>query len=75
MRAFPNFREAAAHFLCPSIPQEPLFGRDCYEVLSTARIVLNGAIDIAGPIAGTCAASRRWGWIAASFRPGNDRDG
>jgi Glycosyl transferases group 1 len=30
------------------IAREPVFGRDYYEVLSTAKIVLNGAIDMAG---------------------------
>ena len=31
-----------------AITQEPIFGRDYYEVLSAAKIVLNGAIDMAG---------------------------
>ena len=31
-----------------NIAREPVFGRDYYEVLSTAKIVLNGAIDMAG---------------------------
>lgn len=31
-----------------SITHEPVFGRDYYEVLSVAKIVLNGAIDMAG---------------------------
>ena len=31
-----------------AIANEPIFGRDYYEVLSTAKIVLNGAIDMAG---------------------------
>ncbi len=31
-----------------AIAQEPIFGRDYYEVLSAAKIVLNGAIDMAG---------------------------
>jgi spore maturation protein CgeB len=76
MRAFPNFREAAAHFLCPSIPQKPLFGRDCYEALSTARIVLNGAIDIAGPDRGNmrCFEALGAGSLLLSDQ-GNDRDG
>jgi len=30
------------------IAREPVFGRDYYEVLSSAKIVLNGAIDMAG---------------------------
>jgi hypothetical protein len=30
------------------IAREPLFGRDLYELLSSAKIVLNGAIDMAG---------------------------
>jgi hypothetical protein len=30
------------------ITSAPIFGRDYYEVLSTAKIVLNGAIDMAG---------------------------
>jgi spore maturation protein CgeB len=76
MRALPNFREAAAHFLCPSIPQEPLFGRDCYEALSTARIVLNGAIDIAGADRGNmrCFEALGAGSLLLSDQ-GNDRDG
>jgi Glycosyl transferases group 1 len=32
-----------------SVTQEPVFGRDYYQVLSTAKIVLNGAIDMSGP--------------------------
>jgi glycosyltransferase involved in cell wall biosynthesis len=31
-----------------AITNEPKFGRDYYEVLSTAKIVLNGSIDMAG---------------------------
>ncbi|SDR81046.1 glycosyltransferase [Bradyrhizobium canariense] len=31
-----------------AITSEPTFGRDYYEVLSTAKIVLNGAIDMSG---------------------------
>jgi hypothetical protein len=31
-----------------AIAQDPVFGRDYYEVLSTAKIVLNGAIDMSG---------------------------
>ncbi|WP_213770035.1 glycosyltransferase [Bradyrhizobium sp. dw_78] len=31
-----------------AISREPKFGRDYYEVLSTAKIVLNGAIDMSG---------------------------
>lgn len=31
-----------------AITREPIFGRDYYEALSTAKIVLNGAIDMAG---------------------------
>jgi glycosyltransferase involved in cell wall biosynthesis len=31
-----------------AITREPTFGRDYYEVLSAAKIVLNGAIDMAG---------------------------
>jgi glycosyltransferase involved in cell wall biosynthesis len=31
-----------------SVTREPVFGRDYYEVLSAAKIVLNGAIDMAG---------------------------
>ena len=31
-----------------AITQEPIFGRDYYEALSTAKIVPNGAIDMAG---------------------------
>ena len=30
------------------VTREPVFGRDYYEVLSAAKIVLNGAIDMAG---------------------------
>jgi glycosyltransferase involved in cell wall biosynthesis len=30
------------------VTREPVFGRDYYEVLSSAKIVLNGAIDMAG---------------------------
>ena len=32
-----------------SIAQAPIFGRDYYRALSAAKIVLNGAIDMAGP--------------------------
>jgi len=32
-----------------TISREPIFGRDYYEALSTAKIVLNGAIDMSGP--------------------------
>ena len=32
-----------------SIAQDPVFGLDLYEALSGAKIVLNGAIDMAGP--------------------------
>lgn len=32
-----------------AITKEPKFGRDYYELLSAAKIVLNGAIDMAGP--------------------------
>ena len=31
-----------------AIAQEPIFGRDYYEALSAAKIVLNGSIDMAG---------------------------
>jgi hypothetical protein len=31
------------------ISKRPVFGRDYYEVLSAAKIVLNGSIDVAGP--------------------------
>ena len=31
-----------------SIARGPIFGRDYYDVLSTAKIVLNGSIDAAG---------------------------
>ena len=31
-----------------SIARQPIFGRDYYEVLSTAKIVLNGSIDTSG---------------------------
>ncbi len=31
-----------------AIAEEPIFGRDYYEALSAAKIVLNGAIDMAG---------------------------
>lgn len=31
-----------------AITQEPIFGRDYYEALSAAKIVLNGSIDMAG---------------------------
>jgi Glycosyl transferases group 1 len=31
-----------------AIARDPVFGRDYYEVLSTAKIVLNGAIDMSG---------------------------
>jgi glycosyltransferase involved in cell wall biosynthesis len=31
-----------------TVTREPIFGRDYYEVLSAAKIVLNGAIDMAG---------------------------
>jgi hypothetical protein len=31
------------------VTREPVFGRDYYQVLSAAKIVLNGAIDMAGP--------------------------
>jgi glycosyltransferase involved in cell wall biosynthesis len=31
-----------------AITQEPVFGRDYYEALATAKIVLNGSIDMAG---------------------------
>lgn len=32
-----------------SVAQSPVFGLDLYEALSSAKIVLNGAIDMAGP--------------------------
>ena len=32
-----------------TISREPIFGRDYYEALSTAKIVLNGASDMSGP--------------------------
>jgi glycosyltransferase involved in cell wall biosynthesis len=32
-----------------AITKEPRFGRDYYELLSAAKIVLNGSIDMAGP--------------------------
>jgi glycosyltransferase involved in cell wall biosynthesis len=32
-----------------AITKEPKFGRDYYELLSAAKIVLNGSIDMAGP--------------------------
>jgi glycosyltransferase involved in cell wall biosynthesis len=32
-----------------TVTQDPVFGRDYYRVLSTAKIVLNGAIDMSGP--------------------------
>jgi hypothetical protein len=32
-----------------AISQHPIFGRDYYEALSAAKIVLNGAIDMSGP--------------------------
>ena len=32
-----------------AIAKQPVFGRDYYEVLSAAKIVLNGSIDMAGP--------------------------
>ena len=32
-----------------AIAKLPVFGRDYYEVLSAAKIVLNGSIDVAGP--------------------------
>ena len=41
----------ASHRRPPSIraiAQQPIFGRDYYEALSAAKIVLNGAIDMAG---------------------------
>lgn len=32
-----------------AISKDPIFGRDYYEALSAAKIVLNGAIDMSGP--------------------------
>ena len=46
-----QFLPLAAHRRPPAIrtiTQPPKFGLDYYEVLSTAKIVLNGAIDMAG---------------------------
>ncbi len=43
-----------------AIANKPLFGRDYYEVLSAAKIVLNGSIDIPVRIGAICAALRLW---------------
>ena len=46
-----RFLPLASHRRPPpirAITQEPVFGRDYYEALSTAKIVLNGSIDMAG---------------------------
>ena len=46
-----QFLPLAAHRRPPAIraiTQEPIFGRDYYEALASAKIVLNGAIDMAG---------------------------
>jgi hypothetical protein len=46
-----RFLPLAAHRRPPAIraiTQEPIFGRDYYEALASAKIVLNGAIDMAG---------------------------
>jgi hypothetical protein len=46
-----QFLPLATHRRPPAIrtiTQEPIFGRDYYEALSSAKIVLNGSIDMAG---------------------------
>ena len=46
-----RFLPLASHRRPPAIratTREPIFGRDYYEALSAAKIVLNGSIDVAG---------------------------
>ena len=59
-----------------AITQEPIFGRDYYEALSTAKIVPNGAIDMAGADRGNmrCFEALGAGSLLLSDQ-GNDRDG
>ena len=59
-----------------AIANKPLFGRDYYEVLSAAKIVLNGSIDMAGPDRGNMRCFETLGGGAALLsNAGNYPDG
>jgi hypothetical protein len=47
-RLFPQLRNLRRPKLIKQITRDPVFGRDLYQLIGDAKIVLNGAIDMAG---------------------------
>ena len=60
--------EASSSGRYRGIAKAPVFGRGLYELIGKSKIVLNGAIDMAGGIAATCGALRPWDAARCWFR-------